>query len=319
MLSPAGPVPPPFMPTFSAGAGPLPTAGLAAPTPPIPQQSGEAAGSVRTGPMPKLDPDIPVLSLIPPKLAQKILRGEYVEMRELLPESWHTEEAKESCCRTPRPRRGGLVTDITLWTECYASLVAVLTTKYPEKAPHFMDYMRTIVRASRTFEGSAWASYDAAYRRRAANLRSLHWAKGNSALFNEAFAGRGKILARCVHCLAETHESKDCFYAPQEELPPHKQPRPASGWGLGAGAGRLSRASGSGSPGGVELCGLFNKPTGNHCTFRWCRYAHICARCRRGPHPAAECTHGGAGLSGGGWRSPPPRCIGGAIGIPDKP
>ena len=69
----------------------------------------------------------------------------------------------------------GLITDITLWTECYALLVAVLATKHPSRTPHFMGYMRTIVRASCYFEGAAWASYDADYRRQAANKQSLDW------------------------------------------------------------------------------------------------------------------------------------------------
>ena len=40
----------------------------------------------------------------------------------------------------------------------------------------------------------------------------------------------------------------------------------------------------------VEICGFFNRPAENQCAFKWCRYAHICAQCRKGPHPAAECT-----------------------------
>ena len=30
----------------------------------------------------------PGLALVPPKVVQKILRGEYIEMHELLPETW---------------------------------------------------------------------------------------------------------------------------------------------------------------------------------------------------------------------------------------
>ena len=77
---------------------------------------------------------IPGLALIPSKLIRKILQGEYIEMKELPPESWRLEEARDSCCRASHPAQGGLITDISLWTECYASLVAVLTTKYPQKA-----------------------------------------------------------------------------------------------------------------------------------------------------------------------------------------
>ena len=176
-----------------------------------------------------IEPSPTILSLIPAKLTQKILRGEFVEMRELLPDSWHTEELKDTCCRAPLPRQGGLITDVVLWCEGYATMVAVLSTKYPEKTPHFMDYMRSIVCASRTFEGAAWASYDAAFRRRAANRLSLDWSQSDSALFNEAFAGRGKVLHRCIHCLSETHTSRECFHAPQEEPPPPSSHAPALG------------------------------------------------------------------------------------------
>ena len=40
----------------------------------------------------------------------------------------------------------------------------------------------------------------------------------------------------------------------------------------------------------VELCGLFNRTTGNECHYSNCRYTHICSICRLGPHPAARCT-----------------------------
>ena len=200
-----------------------------------------------------------------------------MEMRELLPDSW-AEEHKESCCRAPRPKRGGLITDVTLWTECYASLVAVLAACHPDKTPQFMAYLKTIIHASRNFEGSAWASYDAAYRRQAANRQSYDWAEIDTALYNAAFTGRAKVLPRCRYCLAETHTSIECQFAPSEDLPPPKTPRLLPD----EGSTRMRPA------GTIELCGLFNRPSGNQCSFRWCRYAHICAKCRRGPHPAAD-------------------------------
>ena len=123
----------------------------------------------------ELSVGVPGMALIPPKLVQNILRGGFIDMYKLLPETWRAEEPKESCCRSTRLKRG-LVTDITLWTECYALLAAVLAMKHPDKTPHFMGYLRTIVRASRNFEGAAWATYDAAYRRQAANRQSLDWA-----------------------------------------------------------------------------------------------------------------------------------------------
>ena len=45
------------------------------------------------------------------------------------------------------PKRG-LITDIALWTKCFTALAAALSAlsaRYPDKAPHFMAYLRTIV------------------------------------------------------------------------------------------------------------------------------------------------------------------------------
>ena len=37
----------------------------------------------------------------------------------------------------------GLVTNFPLWVECYAALVATLSTRYPEKMSHFMAYLQS--------------------------------------------------------------------------------------------------------------------------------------------------------------------------------
>lgn len=153
-----------------------------------------------------------------------------------------------------------------------------------------MGYLWTIVCASRNFEGTAWVSYDAAYRRQMANRKSFDWAAINPTIYNEAFTGRAKLLPRCRYCLADTYEARECQYAPRDKPPPPMMPRWA-GWvsptrseGLGdrACAGRR-----------VEICNLFNHPEGNKCSLKWCRYAHLCSRCRRGLHPAAKCPGGG--------------------------
>ena len=34
--------------------------------------------------------------------------------------------------------------DITVWTECYATLAPILSSTFPDKAPHFFAYLRTV-------------------------------------------------------------------------------------------------------------------------------------------------------------------------------
>lgn len=72
---------------------------------------------------------LPGFGAVPPKLIKKIIAGEYVDIWELLPETWHI-ETEGSCCHAKRPRRS-LVTDINIWTECYATMAAVLSAAFP--------------------------------------------------------------------------------------------------------------------------------------------------------------------------------------------
>ena len=76
---------------------------------------------------------------------------------------------------------------------------AILISAFLTKVPHFFAYLCTITKASRTFESSAWASYDMTYRRQAANRGSLDWGIVDPALYNEAFAGRAKPIPRCKY------------------------------------------------------------------------------------------------------------------------
>ena len=63
-------------------------------------------------------------------------------------------------------------------------------------------YHISITRASRNFEGTAWASYDMVFRRQAANLRSLDWGVIDSALYNEAFHRPGSAHSKMSFVLS---------------------------------------------------------------------------------------------------------------------
>ena len=144
----------------------------------------------------------------------------------------------------------------------------------PGKDTPFMAYLRTITRASRNFDGTAWASYDMAYRRQAANQRSLDWGIIDSALYNEAFMGQARLISRYRFCLADSHNSRECSFGLEERSPPARAPYTST---------HRDQKS-------VQICQLFNKPGGNACRYKHCHYAHLCSKCRRGPHPAAECS-----------------------------
>ena len=108
-------------------------------------------------------PTVPNATSLPPKLMRRILANEFIDMQELLPESWRSEPQQTGGASRTVAR--GPVRDFKLWTECYGTLARVLTTAYPEKAPHLMAYLRMMAWASRNYETDAWVEYDIAHRR----------------------------------------------------------------------------------------------------------------------------------------------------------
>ena len=106
-----------------------------------------------------------------------------------------------------------------------------------------------------------------AFRRKAANLRSLDWG------VIEAFTGQTRLILKCRFCLADTHDTKECTFAQEERQSPV--------WAAYSSAQEQTS---------VQICQLFNKPSGNTCRYQHCCYAHLCSKCRRGSPPAVECT-----------------------------
>ena len=205
-------------------------------------------------------------------------------MAELVPDSWRfQDEEQNKCCHQNRRLRRGPVTDILLWIECYAPMVAVLSSGFTQKTPELMAYQKTIVRAYWSFSGDGWVTYDSCYRRKAAVTKSLDWGQVDFTLYNETFTGKAKPIAWCKFRLSEHHFSSGCAYAPQ--VTSHK---PESVTSV-----RLHYDSGKPH---TQICHLFNNKAGNICRFNPCRFGHVCIVCR-GSHPASQCRS----------RPPPPK------------
>ena len=236
---------------------------------------------------------LPGLPAVPQKVVKKILGGEYIDMAELLPDAWRMEElmftsqSAQTCPGAVRAaNRKRPVTDILTWVECFSVLAAIVTAKCPERAGHLFAYQRSVVRASQLFEGPAWVSYDSQFRRKASLTGSWEWGVSDTALYNECFTGRAKTKQYCRICLSDGHMERHCPLAtpttgqPAPVMP--TVPRPPFQQTEQEPNRRADRKV-------VELCGRFNKYTGNDCTFNDCRFAHICSRCLQGPHPASRC------------------------------
>ena len=145
---------------------------------------------------------------IPPRLVKKVLSLEYIDMAELLLENYDYADETE-CSHSTRSACQSPVTNIIVWLDCYASLMSVLCSAYPEKFGQFMLYQKTIIAHCR-FAGEGWVIYDSSYHRQASNARSLDWGQIDGHLRNEIFTGKAKAIARHRICLSEMHSHVDC-------------------------------------------------------------------------------------------------------------
>ena len=180
----------------------------------------------------------------------------------------------------PAPARPA-ITSISQWVERFSLMASVLATRFPEKAPEFFAYQATIVRAERNYEGNRWVVYDRQFRREALARKDLNWSVTDPRLYNEAFTGRAKCIARCSYCLQDDHSASAC---------PRNPNRPFLGWYPDV---STWPAAMHGPPqrlplGGPtqEVCRRFNE---QKCKFARCKYGHVCLQCG-GPHPRRECT-----------------------------
>ena len=60
------------------------------------------------------------------------------------------------------------IEDILTWVQCFTTVVAILSTKFPEAVPDLMAYMLSIIWAYQEYEHPKWCNYDEAFRDKAA-------------------------------------------------------------------------------------------------------------------------------------------------------
>ena len=217
---------------------------------------------------------------IPPRIAAKVCRWEFVEMYELLPEFWVQKEEETNAKAASRAKAKRRIQDINVWLQCFGLYVSVLATQSPQYVPELMAYMVSILRASQEYEGSAWTTYDAAYRRQAAATGNKQWSKVNPSLYTVCFTGKARKATRCDLCLSAAHKTEDCHLTSDDDPDLAKRVR----------AVESAVVAFSGRPQGVriqstEICRLFNE---RRCKFKNCKYRHVCHLCASN-HPAIEC------------------------------
>ena len=228
------------------------------------------------------------LPILPAKLTAKILRGEFVEMHELLQDNIALEkkvaEDPNGTSHAKLSKKRELSEDVQgllSWVECFNLFSTVLTTKYPKLDKALTAYQSTIVREARRFGFRGWLQYDQLFRQHAAkDPETAAWGSLNSALYAISFLSRqrGDTLT-CANCMSSDHSTGQCALARKEERDYVARKKP-----LLQRPSYTKRGMGSGSP---KTCYSWNDGrcarAPGACTFR-----HCCLRCGE-DHKMIEC------------------------------
>ena len=177
-------------------------------------------------------------------------------------------------------------------------MAAILSSRFPDKAPELWAYQATIIRAERNYDGKRWVIYDRQYRREALARKDLNWSVTDPRLYNEAFTGHAKSIPRCTYCLQDDHSAAYC---------PRNPNRPCFSWFPNPGpyptALPITYPHYTQTPHNpsLEICRRFNE---GRCKQLRCKYRHACSNCN-GPHQLISCPQRLSHRATGRSRSPP--------------
>ena len=222
------------------------------------------------------------LPCVPSRLRDRIVRGEFVDMEDLLPECIGAEEEditriavdsgrsvqlvhKPSSTHVPCRR----IHDVASWLEAFTTYTWVRVDLSPELTLPLLAYQATILEANFNYQTDAWLAYDRRFRRAVSvTPQRYQWQTIDPHLWQSCFTSRGR--SACSRCsLIHPVPSPHC---------------PFRG-GLPLSQGR-SGCQHSATHQGKPICRNFNR---KYCNNPACPRAHVCSRCR-GRHAEADCT-----------------------------
>ena len=247
------------------------------------------------------------LPVVPGKLVKKILKGDFVDMAELLKDNVEAERRRAASGESSQGQRLSRreVPDFTSWLQCFSFYAAVVGNKYPHKCRELWAYQATMIAEHRKCGGRGWLPYDAAFRQQIASLEATDFSKLNQALYSTTFLAFGNKGQFCTRCLLSDHSQEDCALHPSKALPIVQFKESALG------ISRRDRERGEESPPRRRIrrgaCYAWND---GRCTAQpYCHFEHVCSKCG-GEHRRSACRSRARDTHrerGGGTRPPPTR------------
>lgn len=182
-----------------------------------PGEKREAAGTKKEAATFILSEALPV---IPAKLVKRILKGEFVDMADLLKDNMEAERRRalvEGESNQILGRRE--VPDILSWLHCFSLYAAVVGSRYPEKSRELLAYQAMLIGEHRRCGGRGWLLYDTAFRQQIVSLETTDFSKLNQSLYATTFLAYGGKGQFCPSCMLPDHTQDECALHPSRTVP----------------------------------------------------------------------------------------------------
>jgi len=224
---------------------------------------------------------------IPHKLAARIMRGEYVDMAELLRDNLEAQRrATGISAQTQGPshlqKHRREIPDLLSWVQCFGTYMAVLTSKHPDRVRQLLAYQTLIVREARRCGGRGWLAYDSYFRQQVVGDDSADWSKLNQSLYAVTFIAQGdrEKGRNCGICLECDHAEEQCaLYSSTARAASGRKDKSSER------GGEKDPAGGRGKQPSKMACFAWNQ---SECRYPLCRYRHVCTKCG-GDHRVFQC------------------------------
>ena len=220
---------------------------------------------------------------MPHKLVQRIVSGQFVDLKELLPDNMALQQQMESVqghlpltCLPPhlKPRLREISSPVS-WAICFLTYVAVRTQDHTTRS--HLAYGRLLLQEALRHGGSGWLEYDRLFRKQVAINPTLPWDSLQPALHSTLILGQRRGTGSfCTLCAGTDHSAAQCALAPLQPQP-STQPFPR----------QPDNAPQRRPETLLRICVSWNKGS---CSYpATCSYRHICATCREN-HMAKDCA-----------------------------
>ena len=232
------------------------------------------------------------LPVVPVKLVKRIIKGDYLDMAEMLSDNMEVERRRALAESEGGPSSKSTgrreVPDMLSWLHCFSLYAAIVCSHRPDRARQMWTYQTLMITEARRCGGRGWLLYDATFRQQAASRDNADFSRLNQSLYATTFLAYGNRKQSCPNCMLSDHTVQECaLYIPR--------PSPAAGMHISYQEKHSRNFDERPTRGEVKRkrfkrgpCYAWNV---GMCMAQQCQWEHVCSKCA-GDHRRPMCSLG---------------------------